>query len=206
MPLKAFSPPQKAAVVKHIFRLGVEGPVVAFARVARLPWDLDEAVVERKVMANGVLPSRKLLPVVRKAVAYELADATERQLFLRALEDGHGDECDVRVGRLHQAVLGFTLHGTGRALVGIPPGLTLAGALARAVAALLHLDLLHLISSVLHALALAVTVPLHALVALPDHVDIHIVSCEHGLAGHVAGTGASRQGHHRSLYRWSSRR
>ncbi len=204
--LEAFPSPQKAAVVEHIFRLGVECPVVAFARVAGFPWNLDEAVVEGQVMANGVLPGRELLPVVREATADELADSAESQLLLRALEDGHGDEGDVGVGRLHQAVLGLALHGTGGALLSIPLGLSLAGALAWTVAALLHLDLLHLISPVLHALALAVTVPLHPLVALPDHVDIHIVSCEHGLTGHVAGTGASRQGHHRSLYCWSKPR
>lgn len=43
--LEALPPPQEAAVVKHILRGRVQGPVVALPRPARLPRDLNEAVV-----------------------------------------------------------------------------------------------------------------------------------------------------------------
>ena len=56
LPLEALAAPQEAAVVEHVGRLRVERPVVAFARVARLAGDLDEAVVEREVVADAVLP------------------------------------------------------------------------------------------------------------------------------------------------------
>lgn len=46
VPLESFPSAQKAAVVKHVLRCRVQGPVVAFPRVSRLSWDLDEAVVE----------------------------------------------------------------------------------------------------------------------------------------------------------------
>lgn len=85
LPLETLSPAQKAAVVEHVFRLRVQRPVVALARVARLARDLDEAVVKRQVVADGVLPRRELLPIVWEAVADELADATKRELLLGAL-------------------------------------------------------------------------------------------------------------------------
>lgn len=44
----------------------------------------------------------------KEAVADELADAPlKSQLLLRALQDIHGDERDVRIRQLHQAVLGL---------------------------------------------------------------------------------------------------
>lgn len=46
VPLESFSSAQKAAVVKHVLRRRVQGPVVPFPRVSRFSWDLDEAVVE----------------------------------------------------------------------------------------------------------------------------------------------------------------
>lgn len=101
--LKALPPPKEAAVVEHVLRGGIKGPVVTFARVPRLPRDLDEAVVEGQVVPDGVLPRRELVLVVRELVADEVADAAQRQLLHRALEDRHGDEGDVGVGGLHRA-------------------------------------------------------------------------------------------------------
>ena len=60
-----------------------------------------EAVVERQVVADGVLPAGLAALVEREAVGHELVDVAERELaFGRAL-DGHGDERRVRVGRPH---------------------------------------------------------------------------------------------------------
>lgn len=66
-------------------------------------------------MAYGVLPSGEFLPVVRKSVADELADLTESETLLRALQDSHCDQGDVGVGRLHKCTLsGFVSdHGPG---------------------------------------------------------------------------------------------
>lgn len=46
LPLEAFPPPQKASVVKHISRLRVQSPVVAFPWVPGLPRYLNEAVIK----------------------------------------------------------------------------------------------------------------------------------------------------------------
>lgn len=91
LPLEALPPPQKAPVVKHISRLWVQGPVVALPRIPGLSWYLDEAVVERQVVPDGVLPGRELLPIIWEAIADEVADLTEGESFLRTLQDGHGD-------------------------------------------------------------------------------------------------------------------
>jgi hypothetical protein len=102
LPLEALAAPQETAVVEHVGRLRVERPVVALARVARLAGDLNEAVVEGEVVADAILPGRELLPVVGEAAADELADLAQRQALLGALQDGHGDEGDVRIRWFHQ--------------------------------------------------------------------------------------------------------
>ena len=45
-PLVPLPSPEERSVVKHVLRQGVQGPEVPFAGVARLPGDLDEAVIE----------------------------------------------------------------------------------------------------------------------------------------------------------------
>ena len=54
-------------------------------------------------MADGVLPGGELLAVVGESDLDELADAGEGEALVRRLEDGHGDEGNVGVGRLYQA-------------------------------------------------------------------------------------------------------
>ena len=105
--LEALPSSKEAAVVEHILRGGVKGPVVAFARVPRLPRDLNEAVVEGEVVPDGVLPGGELVSVVGKLVADEVTDAAQRQLLHGALQDGHGDQGDVGVRRFHTVVQAF---------------------------------------------------------------------------------------------------
>lgn len=50
-------------------------------------------------MSDGVLPRGEFLLVVRELVADEVADAAEGQLLHRALEDRHGYQGDVGIGR-----------------------------------------------------------------------------------------------------------
>lgn len=105
LPLEALPPAQEAPVVEHVRGVRVQGPIVAFSRIPGLSWDFHEAVVEGEIVADRVLPRGELLPVVRESVADELADLAERETLLRALQDGHGDQGDVGVGRLHKCVL-----------------------------------------------------------------------------------------------------
>lgn len=51
-------------------------------------------------MPDGVLPGREFVAVVREPGHDELADATERELLVRRLQYGHGDQRYVTVGRL----------------------------------------------------------------------------------------------------------
>lgn len=95
MPLKALPPPQETAVLKHIGGHGVQSPVVAFSGIAGLSWHFHEAVIERQVVPDRVLPRRELLAVVGKAAADELADLAKSKPLAGALQDCHGDERDV---------------------------------------------------------------------------------------------------------------
>lgn len=45
LPLEAFPPPKKTPVFKHIGRHGIQGPIISFAGVPRLPGHFDKAVV-----------------------------------------------------------------------------------------------------------------------------------------------------------------
>ena len=98
--LEALAPAQVGAVVEHVLGLGVQRPVVALARSAGLARLLQETVVQRQVVPNRVLPLLVLGSVERKLVAYELVDVAERQALPVRVEDCHGDERDVAVGRL----------------------------------------------------------------------------------------------------------
>ena len=110
-PLVALPTAQEAPVVKHILRERVQRPVVALSGVARLARDLDEAVVQREVVSDAVLPGGELVAVVGEAVLDEVADAAQRQPLVRRLEDRHGDQGDVGVGRLHHARAGAGVSG-----------------------------------------------------------------------------------------------
>jgi len=102
--LEALPAAQKAAVFEHVQSGRVEGPVGALAGPVRPPGDLDEAVVEGKVVAQRVLPALRVLAVVRKALHDEAVDVGQRQHLLRRAPDGHRRQRDVRVGRLLVAV------------------------------------------------------------------------------------------------------
>lgn len=74
--LVPFATPQEGSVVEHVDGTRVQRPVVAFARVARLPWHLDEAVVEAEVVSDGVLPGGELGLVVRESGHNKVTDFT----------------------------------------------------------------------------------------------------------------------------------
>ena len=78
----------------------VQHPVVTFARVVVVARHLDETLVERQVVADRVLPSLFVVPVVREVLHDELVDAVECQALLGAAPDGHHDEGVVGEGRL----------------------------------------------------------------------------------------------------------
>ena len=63
------------------------------------PRYLDEAVVKREVMTKGVLPPRRVSPVVGKPLLYELVDLVQGHHLIAARLDGHRGQRYVRVGR-----------------------------------------------------------------------------------------------------------
>ncbi len=92
--------PAVVAVLKHIQALGVQRPVASFAGPALLSGHLDEAIIQREVVADGVLPALLVVVIKGESVHDELVDAAERGALLRCALDSHGYECDVAVGRL----------------------------------------------------------------------------------------------------------
>ena len=100
-PLVSLPPSQEGAIVKHVLGQGVQGPEVPLAWVARLPRDLDEAVIETQIMSDAVLPGGESVLVVGESVPDELTDAVQCESLVGALDNAHGDQGDVGVGRLH---------------------------------------------------------------------------------------------------------
>lgn len=75
----------------------MQRPIVPFPRFSRGPRNLDEAVVQGEVVADGVLPALQVGPEVGEAVHDEGVDLTQgHHTPWRALY-GHGDKCDVRI-------------------------------------------------------------------------------------------------------------
>ncbi len=77
----------------------MQGPEAALSRLVGPPGDLDEAVVEGKVVPERVLPALSVLTVIRETVHDELVDVTEGEHLLRGALNGHGGQRDVRVWR-----------------------------------------------------------------------------------------------------------
>ena len=64
-------------------------------------WNFDEALVQREVVSDAVLPALFILPVVREALHDETVDAVERDLLRRFRVNRHCNERNVAVWRLN---------------------------------------------------------------------------------------------------------
>ncbi|MPC28380.1 hypothetical protein E2C01_021584 [Portunus trituberculatus] len=118
--LESFPAPQVGAVVEHVPGLRVQRPVRPLTRLLVVTGYLDETFVETQVVANGVLPPLLVFPIVRKPLHDELVDAVQSDALLGVVLDGHGNESDVRVGRLHHVL------GRGVLLCGVAIGMVAA--------------------------------------------------------------------------------
>ena len=54
---KAFPPPEERTIVEHVVAVRVEAPVAALARLLVVPRHLHEALVQREVVTDRVLPT-----------------------------------------------------------------------------------------------------------------------------------------------------
>ena len=90
----------------------MQSPVVALARlfgrvIARY---FDKAVVQRQVVAYGVLPALRVLFKIGKALLDEVVDLVQGHHARRGALYGHGDESYVRIGRLDFGKAAFLLR------------------------------------------------------------------------------------------------
>ncbi len=102
--LEALPPTKKTSVFKHVTTARMQSPKTALAGLVRPAGDLNETVIEGEVVSQRVLPTLRVLPVIRKPVHDELVNLTQGKHLLRAALNGHGREGDVRVRRLLVAV------------------------------------------------------------------------------------------------------
>lgn len=68
---------EEATVLEHVMAVGIQGPVAALAWLAVVSGHLDEAFVERQVMADAVLPAWPVVPVKGEAAHDVAIDAIE---------------------------------------------------------------------------------------------------------------------------------
>uniref|UniRef100_A0A670J005 Methenyltetrahydrofolate synthase domain-containing protein n=1 Tax=Podarcis muralis TaxID=64176 RepID=A0A670J005_PODMU len=99
-PPEAAGPPSEGAFFEHELAGRVDGPVVALARPAQPFGQLDEAFVEREVVAHRVLPALVRAAEEREAALQELVDLAQRQALGRRALDSHDNQGDVGVRRL----------------------------------------------------------------------------------------------------------
>lgn len=102
--LEALPTAQKRPVLEHVTRVRMQRPVAALARLVRAARNLDEAIVERQIVAQRVLPALRVLAIVREAIHDEFVDFVEREHLLLGALDRHEGERYVRVRRLLVAV------------------------------------------------------------------------------------------------------
>ena len=55
--LKAFPPPEERPIVEHVVAVRVKAPVAALPRLLVVPRHLHEALVQREVVTDRVLPT-----------------------------------------------------------------------------------------------------------------------------------------------------
>ena len=96
------APPPEVALAEVVEIRRVDGPKVSLAVGAAAA--LDEAVVEREVVADAVPPAGPARPEVRVVVEDPLVDVAEHQLAIVDAEDRHRDQPDVTVARLRLLV------------------------------------------------------------------------------------------------------
>ena len=72
--LEPLAPPQEASILEHGAAFGMQRPVASLTRLIGTSGNLNKAVVEREVVAKGVLPPLLVLPVEGKVVDDELVD------------------------------------------------------------------------------------------------------------------------------------
>lgn len=99
--LEPSPPAQIRSVVEHVVRVGIQSPVTALPGLLVVASHLHEALVQTQIVPDRILPTLLVLAIVREALHDELVYAVERDLLVRRVLDGHRDEGDVRVGRLH---------------------------------------------------------------------------------------------------------
>jgi len=78
----------------------VESPVGTFARSVGPSGDLNEAVIEREVVSEGVLPPLRISSVVRESLCDEPVDVRQRKHLFRGAPNSHGRKRNVGIGRL----------------------------------------------------------------------------------------------------------
>lgn len=88
--LEPLASPQEAAIFEHGAALGMQRPVASLARLVGTSRNLDKAVVEREVVAKGVLPPLLVLAVERKVIDDELIDLGQREHLPWRTLDRHG--------------------------------------------------------------------------------------------------------------------
>ena len=97
---ESIAPSKKASVLEHLSACGMKLPEVALSGRPVLPGNLYEAVVEAEVVADGVLPRRPPLSVVRELLNDVVAYFSQGEHLVWRLGDCHGYESNVGVRRL----------------------------------------------------------------------------------------------------------
>lgn len=93
-------PPPVVAFLKHVVEGGVQHPEVSFTtHTALLNGHLEEAVVEREIVTNAVLPAPFVVFIIYKFRLDVVVYSTQGQSLVLAVLNGHCDESHVRVWR-----------------------------------------------------------------------------------------------------------
>lgn len=102
-PPEASGSAAKGAFLEHELAARINGPVMALPRPAQPFGQLDETLVQRKVMSDRVLPALIRTPEEREPRLEELVDLAQCQPLGWGALDCHDDESNVGVRRLFRS-------------------------------------------------------------------------------------------------------
>jgi len=89
----------KVSVVEHFLAIVVELPVISFSGIVLVSGYFSEAVVERQIVSDRILPSSFRALVKREIVSDVLVNLRKRESLVRRVLDAHRDQSRVRIRR-----------------------------------------------------------------------------------------------------------
>ena len=76
-----FPPPEKGSIIEHIVAVWIQGPVAALPRLFVIAGHFHKTLVQRKVVADGILPALQHRTVFKYSQDFQGVEHTGRNIY-----------------------------------------------------------------------------------------------------------------------------